>query len=495
EIVSAALSSRGAVLVVDDLEEAFAFAAEYAAEHLLLAVRDPEAALPRVRHAGTVFFGGGASVAFGDYLTGANHVLPTAGAGRSFSGLSTLDFVRFTTYQRVDRDAARRMAGDVARLADSEGLPGHASAARAYEDGEVAAPIPAPRLAPRPGLRELRLYSSNRKAAELDLSDNTNQRGAPPAARAVLEAASAPLISRYPSHYADEVKRAAAAHFGVEADQVVTGCGSDDVIESTLRAFASPGDTIAYPDPTFAMIPYFAKTNGLVPRGVPLLGPERDYDADVETMLAARPRVLYLCSPNNPTGTLVSRTSIERVLREAPHLVVLDEAYAEYGGESFVRRARDEGRLLVVRTLSKAWGLAGQRVGVAIGAPELVGEIEKARGPYKVNALGARMATAALEEDGAWVEAGVRDVITARARFVDWLEARGQRPVPSHANFILLPVRDANAVAAELRDKSGIAVRPFTGLPGFGDALRISVGPWDVMERVLAPLAEALGCA
>ncbi|HWL89491.1 MAG TPA: histidinol dehydrogenase, partial [Polyangiaceae bacterium] len=139
EVVRAALGSRGAVLSVASLEEAWPFAADYAAEHLMLLVREPQAALARVRHAGTVFLGDGSSVAFGDYMTGANHVLPTAGAGRSFSGLSTLDFVRFTTYQTVTREAAARMAKDVAILAEAEGLRNHAAAAMAFR----AAPNPA----------------------------------------------------------------------------------------------------------------------------------------------------------------------------------------------------------------------------------------------------------------------------------------------------------------------------------------------------------------
>ena len=133
-IVEAALGSRGAVLSIQSLDEAWPFAEAYAAEHLLLAVRDPASALERVRHAGTVFYGEGSSVAFGDYMTGGNHVLPTAGAARSFSGLSTQDFVRWTTYQRVDRAAAAAMARDVARLARAEGLHAHALAAAAYDD-------------------------------------------------------------------------------------------------------------------------------------------------------------------------------------------------------------------------------------------------------------------------------------------------------------------------------------------------------------------------
>ena len=130
--IAAALATRGALLTVDSLDEALDFAAEYAPEHLLLAVREPESLLPRVRNAGAVLLGAFASVTFGDYMTGANHVLPTAGLARCYSGLSTLDFVRWTTYQRVSPAAARRLAADVAALAEAEGLIAHAEAARAF---------------------------------------------------------------------------------------------------------------------------------------------------------------------------------------------------------------------------------------------------------------------------------------------------------------------------------------------------------------------------
>jgi histidinol dehydrogenase len=120
------------VLWTDSVDDAIAFANAYAPEHLLLVVRELDGALARVRNAGTVFVGASASVAFGDYLTGANHVLPTGGLARSYSGLSTLDFVRWTTYQRVSPAAAARLAADVGAFADAEGLPGHAMAARAW---------------------------------------------------------------------------------------------------------------------------------------------------------------------------------------------------------------------------------------------------------------------------------------------------------------------------------------------------------------------------
>jgi histidinol dehydrogenase len=131
-IISRALGARGAVLSASSLEEAIAFSNAFAPEHLLLAVEKPDGALDEVRGAGTVFVGETSSVAFGDYMSGANHVLPTGGLARSYSGLGTLDFVRWTTYQRIDRDAAAALAGDVAVFAEAERLPAHAAAARAW---------------------------------------------------------------------------------------------------------------------------------------------------------------------------------------------------------------------------------------------------------------------------------------------------------------------------------------------------------------------------
>jgi histidinol dehydrogenase len=132
-IVRTALSARGAVLAADTMDEAVAFANAYAAEHLLVAVADAAALLPRLRGHGAIFVGAASAVAFGDYLTGANHVLPTGGLARIFSGLSTEAFMRWTSWQAVTVEAAGRLAVDTGMLADAEGLPGHAAAARAWE--------------------------------------------------------------------------------------------------------------------------------------------------------------------------------------------------------------------------------------------------------------------------------------------------------------------------------------------------------------------------
>src|SRR5262249_19675006 len=160
---------------------------------------------------------------------------------------------------------------------------------------------------------------------------------------------------------------------------------------------------------------------------------------------------LYLCSPNNPTGTATARADVERLIREAPGLVILDEAYAEFGGERWIAEAPRHERLLVTRTLSKAFGLAGLRIGYGAGPPALAAEVEKSRGPYKVNALAERAAVATLERDLDWVREGIERVIAGRRRFAAALAALGHDPLPSAANFVLVPVPDASAIAAAMR--------------------------------------------
>jgi histidinol dehydrogenase len=488
-IISDALAARGALLWSESLEDAIAFSNVYAPEHLLLALRDPDAALERVRNAGTVFLGATTSVAFGDYMTGANHVLPTGGLARSYSGLSTLDFVRWTTYQRVTPAAASDLAASVATLAEREGLPAHAAAAReAGRGGERAsgeekgsATRSRGGARARATLRDLSLYRPNRAPSALDLSDNTNRWGVPPFAALALEELDAERVTRYPSVYTPELKEALAHYAGVRADEVVIGCGSDDILDSAIRAFAEPGDTLAFPNPTFGMLPIWAQMNGLV--AIPAVG--------IDALLAARARVTYLCSPNNPTGIALTRAEIARVVERAAGIVIIDEAYAEFSNDGWLGEAPAHPRLIVTRTMSKAFGLAGMRVGYATGAANTVLPIEKARGPYMVSAAAERAALAALRNDLEWVRAHIDAAKESRARFANGLDAAGIAFIPSSANFIFVPVPDAEAIATTIR-AAGVAVRPFVAVHGIGDGVRITVAPWPMMEIALRALRDAV---
>ena len=337
----------------------------------------------------------------------------------------------------------------------------------------------------RSSYREITLYSPDRTPCAVDLSDNTNLWGPPPAAEAELRAAAS--ITRYPSVYAGDLKRALGAYAGVEPETLVTGCGSDDVLDSAIRAFAEPDGRLAFPEPSFAMMPIFARMNGLEPVTVPLLP---DFDIDADALLATGARIIYICSPNNPTGTLASPRAIERVIAGAEGIVILDEAYAEFAGAGFVAAAPSRENVLVVRTMSKAFGLAGLRIGYGCGAPDLVGEVEKSRGPYKISTIAERAAVAALSRDMDWVGAHVDEALQNRAEFVEALRAMALTPIPSRANFVLVPVSDAAGIAARMREQ-GVAVRPFGKLAGVGDALRITIGPWDMMEACLSALGAA----
>jgi histidinol-phosphate aminotransferase len=334
------------------------------------------------------------------------------------------------------------------------------------------------------------LYDPRRTPVALDLTDNTNLWGMPPAAERTLREMPVARITRYPSLYAAELKEALAAFVGATPDRVVTGCGSDDILDSAMRAFGEPGSVVASTEPSFAMIPIFAQMNGLRYVGITETA---DHQPDIEALLAAEPRMLYLCSPNNPTGAITARASIERAVRgmAGRGVVFLDEAYAEFAGISAVDLAMQVDNLLVIRTMSKAFGLAGLRVGYGIGHPLLVRDVEKSRGPYKLNAMAEQVALAALRDDLPWVREHIAVAVEHRERLARALRTRGYAPLDSHANYVCVPIANAVAVGQALR-AGGVAARPFEALPHVGDTLRISVGPWAMLEQFLAAFDAAV---
>ena len=328
------------------------------------------------------------------------------------------------------------------------------------------------------------VYSPADQSCPIDLSDNTNLWGAPPSATRAIGSLGDANISRYPQPYSWKLREKLAEYAGVDAEMIVVGCGSDDVIDSAMRAFAEPDETVCFADPTFSMVPVFALTNGLRPLPVPF----RDgFALDAERMIATKSAITYLCGPNNPTGTKIARQDAERICQNASGVVIIDEAYAEFSDGDYLDLF-GSGRVIVTRTLSKAFGMAGLRVGYGIGPRDLVREVEKARGPYKVSSAAEAAAAAAVTDDIEWVRARVTEVKSNRERFSQSLTSLGYSPIPSSANFILIPVPNCADAAGRLR-RQGVAVRAFAGLTGIGDALRITIGPWEMMERCLDALA------
>jgi histidinol-phosphate aminotransferase len=344
---------------------------------------------------------------------------------------------------------------------------------------------------PREAYRPLTRYAPDRRPIPVDLSDNTSRWGAHPAALRAIREAEPEDLTRYPSVYADDLRAAVVRRFGVPESAVATGCGSDDLLDSIFRAAGEPGEGIAYLPPTFSMVEIFARMNGMSALPVPA-----QPTPDPEQLLEQRPALVYLCRPNNPTGEVLPRPWVERLLgavgADGP-IVLLDEAYADFGEDDFLAVAPDSARLVVVRTLSKAYGLAGLRAGFAVGPSDIIAEVEKSRGPYKVSRLAERAAVAALDDPEGWVPRVVEEVLVERARLREALEERDLSPLPSGANFLLLPLgkRRAVPITAALRDH-GVAVRPFPAMPGIGDGIRISVGPPHETDRFIEALDEVL---
>lgn len=343
---------------------------------------------------------------------------------------------------------------------------------------------------PRADYARLDRYDPGRGPVAVDLSDNTNLWGAHPDALAVLRGAQVDDLARYPELYADTLRDAVAERFGVPAECVTTGAGSDDVLDASWRAAFAPGERVSWPAPTFSMVESFCAMNGLAAAPIGWEEAEREPAA----LLQNDPALVYVCRPNNPTGASCGIDWLETLIAargDSQPLVIVDEAYADFAGETFAARGVELPNVLVARTMSKAYGLAGLRCGFAIGRPDVVEAVDKARGPYKVARLTAAAAAAALRDESDWLTETVAECLLNRERLAAEVDQRGVAQLPSTANFILIqaPEGDARAASLALRER-GVGVRPFTGIPQLGEALRVTVGPRLMMESFLAAFDE-----
>jgi histidinol-phosphate aminotransferase len=325
------------------------------------------------------------------------------------------------------------------------------------------------------------------------LASNENPRGPGPAVRAAI-AAAVEDVCRYPDGNGFALKAALAARFGVGADGIVLGNGSNDVLELVTQAFLRPGDRAVYSRHAFAVYPLAVQARGAV--GIEV--PADDYGHDLAAMRAAitsATRIVFVANPNNPTGTWVAPDALEAFIASVPEtvLVVLDEAYNEYlepaqQAPSAAWTAKYP-NLVVSRTFSKAYGLAGLRVGYGIMDPTVADMLNRVRQPFNVSALAQAAALAALA-DAAYVDESRALNRAGMRQLVDGVRALGLAFVPSHANFLLLRVGDAAKIYRRLLEQ-GVIVRPVAnyGLPEF---LRVTVGLPAENRRFLDALAAAL---
>ncbi|TJZ73845.1 histidinol-phosphate transaminase [Chitiniphilus eburneus] len=326
------------------------------------------------------------------------------------------------------------------------------------------------------------------------LASNENPLGMSPMARAAIER-TLPELARYPDGNGFELKAKISQRFGVQGDSIVLGNGSNDILELIARAFLTPADSSVFSEYAFAVYPLAIQACGA--QGIQVRAV--DYGHDLEAMRAAiRPdtKVVWIANPNNPTGTLARPGDLIEFLELCPPqvLVVLDEAYTEF----LPREKRSDSiqwlqrfpNLIVVRTFSKAYGLAGLRVGFGLASPEVAGILNRVRQPFNVNLLAQAAACAALD-DTIFLADSQRVNNEGMAQLTDAFVRLGLGFIPSHGNFITFHCGDAAALNLFMLQR-GVIVRPLAGY-NMPDSLRVSIGLPEENARFIAVLEEALG--
>ena len=324
----------------------------------------------------------------------------------------------------------------------------------------------------RPNIKTLKPYSSAKDeytgAAKILLDANENSLGSP----------LTKWYNRYPDPYQKQVKEKLAFVKQIAANQIFIGNGSDECIDILFRTFCEPGkDNIIICPPTYPMYEVSANINDITVQNAPLLSDYQLNLAHIEQLVNERTKIIWICSPNNPTGNSLDRIDIETILNHFDGIVVIDEAYINFSKQkSFVQSLIDYPNLVVMQTLSKAWGLAGLRLGMCFANPDIIGYMNKVKAPYNINIVTQELALQALEEVGQ-----VNDMIKL---LVDMRNALAQviasmphviQVFPSDTNFILVKIPHARKLYEFLMSK-GIIVRDRSALALCEDSLRITVG-------------------
>jgi histidinol-phosphate aminotransferase len=319
---------------------------------------------------------------------------------------------------------------------------------------------------------------------------NTNENPYPPSPRVlkVLGETDWSVLRKYPDPMATKVRRLVAEQFGVHPEQVLCGNGSDELLTLCVRAMVGEGERVAWPTPTYSLYPVLADIQGAGTVEVPT---NIDFTVPIDDLAAADARLLFLCNPNAPTGVHVPDKDVLALADRFGGVVVVDEAYADFGPGPAIGAVEGRDNVLVLRTLSKSYSLAGLRFGYAVGPAALIAGLAKCKDSYNCDAVSIAAAAAALEDE-AWMRANVQRIRDERARLTERLTALGFGVTPSEANFVL--ARPPGGRAEELYEglkSRGILVR-YWNLPRLDDKVRITVGTPEETDALLAAVGDLL---
>lgn len=318
---------------------------------------------------------------------------------------------------------------------------------------------------------------------------NTNENPYPPSPKVyrALRKAVGPALRLYPEPTSESLRATAATVFGVEPANIIAGNGSDELLSMLMRCFVGPGDRVAFPVPTYSLYDTLVEIQDGVLGAV-------NYPADfsIPAELAAQgAKLTFLCNPNAPSGTLVALPEIEKLAQALSGILVVDEAYIDFAdseGASSIPLIRRMPNLVVLRTFSKSFSLAGMRIGLAFASEEIIAGMMKVKDSYNVNRLSLVAATAALQ-DLPWMNRNARRIRQSRKRLSKALERLGFQVYPSHANFVLARKQGENLQPVYEALKNRMILVRYFDRPGMRDCLRITVGTPGEVEALLQELA------
>jgi histidinol-phosphate aminotransferase len=484
------LGTQVRVLTAAEMEEAVAFANDFAPEHLTLACADPERWLPRISAAGSVFLGPYAPAAAGDYATGANHVLPTGGSSRSFSALGVDAFGRRIQVQALDRDGLRRLEPVVTAMSAAESLTAHGESVRIRRTGSASNPeLNGPR--PRGAILRMQPYEWEPPSARI-----ASDAGVPETAVVRFDTNTLPwpgasvsdlgtlTVNEYPDTSYTRLTSALAAYTGASPDAITVGAGADELLDMLAKAYVGGGDPVVLSRPSYAMFRIVTEMAGGRVEAVAAAG--LDLDQDEFLRQSRHARLTWLCNPNNPTGELLPVGFIETLAEGSPGIVAVDEAYFEFSGVTGAGLIGRFPNLVVVRTLSKAFGLAGVRVGYALAGPQISAALRRVRPPGSISVVSEALGVEALRNQPKMRER-VSTIVANRETLSRELAALGVGVHPAAGNFLL--VRTGVGAGAWLL-RRGLVVRTFPSASPLKDFVRITVRTAEENARLVDALAE-----
>ncbi len=495
--------NAGVVLYADDEESCLDIINRYAPEHLILQVKDPSKLADKVSHAGSIFLGLWTPESLGDYASGTNHVLPTYGTARSLSGLGLEAFFKSTTIQEATPEGLLDLGPTVLELAGLEGLAAHGEAVRIRlkslaEEGSQPMQTPSSRTPhvwtpwelARPSVKSMVGYQSARSLQAMSQDQSyldANEFPWDPIDGRVLG------INRYPDPQPRELTEFLANFYGVNPQNLMVTAGADQGIDVLIRAFCEAfQNKILITPPTYGYYEVCAALQGCSVVRVPLVVEGVEFKLDsggiqtaVSTAKDREIKLVFICSPNNPTGMGFGAPELRSLAQNlAPHaLLVVDEAYLEFTDKpSVASLVETEPNLVVLRTLSKAFGLAGLRIGSLIAHSSVIKGLQSVRPPYPLSQASVDQALRSLNT--AHLTQAIQGNTQRREllRFVLEQSSLVEEVFPSETNFLLVRCRNSS----DLLRRSSInhlVIRDRSGEPNLQNCVRITVGsPQEILQ-------------